>query len=316
MASPYEVEVKLSSANNLKNVNWRNGPNRPYVVVWVDPTQKRSTAVDKSGDTQANWDEKLIIPLPPATSVDDSILFIDILHSPLEQDGKPLLIGSAQLALVDARNDDAHRTLKLKRPSGRPQGTIDVKVVIRSINYRVPSAYDTPPYGVPPPTTQTYPYGSSYNVAPPTTGYAAAAPYGAPAPYSAHAPPTPYGQSGYGYSNVGQQSYGYGQTGQQGYGYGQTLSVGGAVESNVGQQSYGYGQSGQQGYGYGQTSSVGGAVENKKSKFGMGAGLVMGAVVGGIGALALEKGVDKIEDKIADRAAEKVEEDLYDEDDY
>lgn len=40
--------------------------------------------------------------------------------------------------------------------------------------------------------------------------------------------------------------------------------------------------------------------------------MAMGAVVGGLGALALEKGVDAVEDKIADRAAEKVEEDFYD----
>lgn len=199
----------------------------------------------------------------------------------------------------------------MKRPSGRPQGTVDVKIVIRNTRYRAPpSAYDAPPYGVPQPAPPTYgtpysaapvapttgyaaptpaPYGSSsYSAAPPTTGYAAAAPtpalygssYNAARPTTGYAAAAPYGQAtGYGYGQSGQQSYGYGQSEQQSYRYGQAVNVGGG---------------------------------EKNSKFGLGTGLVMGAVVGGLGALALEKGVDATEDKIADRATKKVEEDFYD----
>lgn len=354
----YEVEVKLSSANNLKNVNWRNGPNRPYAVVWVDPTQKRSSNVDEFGDTQPNWDEKLLIPLPPSANINDSILYVDVLHS--EPNDKPLIIGSAQLPLNEAQIDDGsvNRALKLKRPSGRPQGTIDIKVKIKNKGYQPP--YGVPqPYGVPPPAQQPYgtpygapapapyensygggvsvTYGNPYNAAPPPLGYPAPAP--TPAPYG-------YGQGsqqGYGSTPsvnvtvggavapekinlIGQPNYGYGQ---QGSGYGQpaptvNVTVGGAApEKNSGQPSYGYGQGGQQGYGSGQSVppvnvNVGREVqqEKKSSKFGLGTGLVMGAVVGGLGALALEKGIDHVEDKIADRAAEKVEVNEYYEEYY
>ncbi|MBA0689949.1 hypothetical protein Goari_007650 [Gossypium aridum] len=51
--------------------------------------------------------------------------------------------------------------------------------------------------------------------------------------------------------------------------------------------------------------------EEKKSKFGrMGTGLVVGAVVGPLGGLALAKGVDAVEDHIIDEVAKKVEDDL------
>ncbi|KAL9324061.1 hypothetical protein ACSQ67_008918 [Phaseolus vulgaris] len=65
MASHYELEVNLASARGLKNVNWRHGANRPYAVVWVDAKNKCSTTVDEDGDTEATWNQTLVIPLPP-----------------------------------------------------------------------------------------------------------------------------------------------------------------------------------------------------------------------------------------------------------
>ncbi|TKY45231.1 BAHD acyltransferase DCR [Spatholobus suberectus] len=195
MASPYQVEVKLSSASNLKNVNWRNGTNRPYAVIWVDPTQKRSTNVDDAGNTHANWNEKLTIPLPPASKIDDATLFVDIIHASCEPDAKSLIIGSANLRLIEVGvGERISRTLRLTRPSGRPQGTVDVRVLVKDTRYPTPRANDTPAHGV------------SYSVPPPTAGY------GAPAG-------TPYAQASYGY---GQPSYGFGQ---KNYGYGQHVQT-------------------------------------------------------------------------------------------
>ena len=349
MASRYEVEVKLVSASNLKNVNWRNGPNHPYAVVWVEPSQKCSTKADKTGDTNPNWDEKLVISLSPSATIEDSTLYVDVFHAVSEPEAKPIIIGSAKLRLEDVHNDvgigqRASRTLKLKRPSGRPQGAVDIKVAIRDNGVQPPpapaqapqefnpshppayvnqynappptsnvsSAYTAPPiYSAPPPSSTVY---SAYSAPPPTSNvssvYTAPSIYRAPPPsssvytgysappasgYTSAPPPSSTLYSGYtarsGYSAApydGQQSYGYGQAGQQ---------------------SYGYGQAGQHSYGYGQTLEAQ-ADEKKKSKFGLGTGLAVGAVAGGLGALALGKGVDVFEDKIADRAADKVEYDM------
>lgn len=254
MGSRYEVEVKITSAKDLKNVNWRYGHLKPYAVVWVDPNAKCSTKVDEDGDTWPYWNEKLVVPLN--SPIDESILYIDIVHAgSAEEDTKPL-IGSTKIPLSKVIDDvgigcELERTLQLKRPSGRPQGKVEVEVTVREPRYRTRDAYYAPPYGVPSPA-QPYNYSG---------------PYGAPLPEGS------YGQPAYGVPAAGS--------------YGQPA----------------YGQPG----GYEEE-------EKKKSKFGMGTGLAVGAVAGALGGLAIAEGIDHLEDNIAEDAAAKVEEDLADDD--
>ncbi|MED6171273.1 hypothetical protein PIB30_039264 [Stylosanthes scabra] len=292
MGSRYEIELKLVSARGLKNVNWRYGPNRPYAVVWVDPSNKTTTRVDEEGDTDPNWDETLVIPLPPEP-VENLTLHVDVVHAGREEDTKPL-IGSARLKLAEVLDDvgfgvPLSKTLKLKRPSGRPQGKVEVKVTIREPRYRAPDPYNAPPYGVPPPGSRDYSpapgsgYGYAYGGAPPVQGSYYSNP---PAGY-------PYGG---GYGGAPPQPAAYGGGGYGGYG----------------------------GYGSGAPSAAPVVVEEKKkSKFGgMGTGLAVGALAGAVGGIALVEGAEYLEDKIADDAAEKVEDDLgyddggYDGDDF
>ncbi|KDP46959.1 hypothetical protein JCGZ_07976 [Jatropha curcas] len=203
MASRYEVEVTITSAKDLKNVNWRNGRLRPYAVVWVDPEHKCSTRVDEEGDMNPFWDQTLVIPLPPGP-IEDHTLYIDIVHAGREEDTKPL-IGSARLKLVDVLDDVGFgertvRSLQLKRPSGRPQGKLDVAVTIRQPRYRAPDPSYAPPYGVPPPSaSRDYAYGTPYSAAPPP-----------PNPYYTAAPPSGYPYGGYNAPPQPGPSYGYG----------------------------------------------------------------------------------------------------------
>ncbi|GAB2221994.1 hypothetical protein Droror1_Dr00013191 [Drosera rotundifolia] len=290
-----ELEVTITSAKDLKNVNWRHGPIRPYVVIWVDPARKLTTRVDEEGDAFPQWDQTLIVPLnaPPS----DSTLYIDVVQAGAKDDVKPL-IGSARLPLRDVLDDPRGgvRKLDLRRPSGRPHGKITVEATLRGSNrYGAPDAYrsgtqyggardyeapdpyrssayrdpyDAPP---PPPTTYASPYAAA---AVPAAGY----PYGG----------APVAQPGYGQPSYGQTQPAYGQTQPA---YGQTQSA-------YGQGSYG---------GYGQQQ----ADQPKKSKFGMGTGLAVGAVAGVLGGLALSEGVDALENHISNEAAEKVEDQEY-----
>ncbi|KAL1081301.1 hypothetical protein V6Z11_D09G054800 [Gossypium hirsutum] len=171
MASPREIEVTLSSAKDLKNVNWRHGPIRPYVVLWVDPKNKCSTKVDEEGDTCKIKLRKVL----------DKAGF-EVSHE---------------------------KTLKLKRPSGRPQGNVDVRVLIREPRYHDPDPYRAPPYGVPAQDSRAYPG------APPTYGFPY--PYAQPpppqSPYYA-APPSGYPYSAYNYN--ARPAYGEGSGGYYG----------------------------------------------------------------------------------------------------
>ncbi|KOM55136.1 hypothetical protein LR48_Vigan10g102800 [Vigna angularis] len=99
MTSHYELQLHLMSARGLKNVNWRHGANRPYAVVCVDPKNKFSTSVDEDGDTEATWDQTLVIPLPPEP-LENLTLHVDAVHAGSEEDTEPL-IGSARLKLVE-----------------------------------------------------------------------------------------------------------------------------------------------------------------------------------------------------------------------
>ncbi|KAE8662142.1 hypothetical protein F3Y22_tig00113719pilonHSYRG00096 [Hibiscus syriacus] len=198
MASPHEMEVTFSSARGLKNVNWRHGPIRPYVVVWVDPNYKCSTRADEVGDTDPTWDETIIIPLPGPID-DDTILFVDVVHAGSEEGTKPL-IGSARLKLREVLDDAGfgesyRRTLQLKRPSGRPQGKLDVKVLIRESRYRAPDQYEAHQYRVPPSAApHPSPYGYPYDM--PPSGY----------PYYTTPPPPRSGSGRYHYGQEGRKS--------------------------------------------------------------------------------------------------------------
>ncbi|XP_022984981.1 protein SRC2-like [Cucurbita maxima] len=284
MAPRYEVELKIQSARDLKNVNWRNGALKPYAVVWIDPNSKFSTKVDAGGDTSPYWNETLDISF--SSPIEDATLNINIVHvANGENDVKPL-IGSARLRLSDVVDsvglgERTERTLQLKRPSGRPQGKVEVKVTVRESRYRSSDSYYAPPYGVPPPsyaTSYSAPRDPYYATAPPS-GYSSVG-FNAPAPDPVPAPAAaPYGQASY-----GQPAY--------------------SRQASYGQSAYNSQAS------YGQAAYEQPA--EKKNKFGMGTGLAVGAVAGVLGGLVLGEGIDHMENKIADKAADKAEENDYD----
>lgn len=176
-AASYEVEVTLGSARRVKNVNWRHGDLAPYVVVWVDPAIKCSTrvgAVHGDDDADASWDEKLTLRIPSGLPLDDATLSLDVVHAGAAEGVKPL-VGAARLPLRDVLDEAGPggrlaRALQLKRPSGRPQGKLDVEVAVRD-----PARYYDP-YA--PPYAQASSHGCEprYATAAPVSGY----PYGQP----------------------------------------------------------------------------------------------------------------------------------------
>uniref|UniRef100_A0A0D9XAY7 C2 domain-containing protein n=1 Tax=Leersia perrieri TaxID=77586 RepID=A0A0D9XAY7_9ORYZ len=205
MASRYEVEVLVSSARQLKNVNWRNGDLKPYAVLWIDDGPKCSTRVaidaDDDGGENPTWDDKLTVPLPPSSRLDDAVLYIDVVHAnaAAAENGVKPLVGSARLPLRDVLDESGvggaarvSRSLRLKRPSGRPQGRIDLRLSIRdAARYYDPSPYAQSaaardPYAAPPPPTYGSggAYGAAYGApgvggyAAPPVGYPTAAAYG------------------------------------------------------------------------------------------------------------------------------------------
>ncbi|XP_074588576.1 uncharacterized protein LOC141844417 [Curcuma longa] len=227
MGSYSEVELTVASGHDLKNVNWRNGDLCPYVVVWVDPAAKCSTRVATAGDDDDPiWDEKLTLPLPPGVPLEDATIYVDVVHAGGGDGVKPL-VGSGRLRLAEVLDEvgtgaELTKKLNLKRPSGRPQGKLEVTVVVKQ-----PARYGDP-YAAPPSSAR-------YGYTPPSYGSSAPPPYGASAPYVQ--PPTEYsygppsGAGGYGY-DYGAPPVGYGQEQQKSkskMGMGTGLAVGAAA---------------------------------------------------------------------------------------
>ncbi|KAF5771110.1 putative C2 domain-containing protein [Helianthus annuus] len=127
---PLDLEITIVSAKHLKNVNWRNGDLTPYVIFWLDPDRRLATKSDDSNSTKPIWNERFLIPVPPSPS---PLLTLEIFHSKPSDTPKPL-VGSLRVPINDLPNPDDStvvRTFDLRRPSGRPDGKIRLKLAIR-----------------------------------------------------------------------------------------------------------------------------------------------------------------------------------------
>uniref|UniRef100_A0A1J3DIJ3 C2 domain-containing protein n=1 Tax=Noccaea caerulescens TaxID=107243 RepID=A0A1J3DIJ3_NOCCA len=152
-SEPLDLVVTVVSAKHLKNVNWRSGDLKPYVVLYLDPDHRVSTRSDDS--TKPVWNEGITLPL--TRSVHESVLNIEILHSN-SSDLAKTLVGSVRFPLARLVDSDGAKipelinSLELVRPSGRPQGKIRLKL---AINERpIPPTHHPPP---PPPRPQSQP---------------------------------------------------------------------------------------------------------------------------------------------------------------
>ncbi|XP_031108843.1 wiskott-Aldrich syndrome protein family member 2-like [Ipomoea triloba] len=295
-SKPYDVDFTIVSAKHLKNVNWRHGDLKPYVIFWVDPDRRLATKSDDHGSTKPVWNERFVLPL--AVPPQESLLTLEIFHSKPSETPKPL-VGTLRLPLKDVmclEDSTKVRSFELRLPSGRPQGKIRLKI---SIQER-PSP---PDFQIPPPSSYYF------STAPPQPASRDYRGYNIP-PYNPHQPPSPaampppphptlspplptlsspppphshpyhYG----GYSDP-YSSYYPGYYTQPPYPPRPFLDR---------QPSFGR---------PGPSAPVDYApYDNKRSgKMGLGTGLAVGAVAGALGGLALEEGLKYEEEKIAER---------------
>ncbi|PIN24893.1 hypothetical protein CDL12_02358 [Handroanthus impetiginosus] len=277
----YDLDVTVVSAKHLKNVNWRNGDLKPYVILWVDPDRRQATKPDDSGCTRPVWNERFVLSLnlPPR----DSILTLEIFHSKPSETSKPL-VGTLRFQLRDLVDSDDSairlRSFELLRPSGRPHGKIRLKL---GLIERPVENYHTAP---PPPSG--YYYSSAPPPPMPYRGYSPS-PYSSvpPPPPSLSPPPPPPPQPYYSYSDPHSgyySSYYSPPPPPRPFFERHSNYSGQGPSAPVDYTPYDY-----------QKRNVG------KSGVGMGTGLAVGAVAGAMGGLALEEGIKYEEEKIAER---------------
>ncbi|KAJ0250762.1 Calcium-dependent lipid-binding [Hirschfeldia incana] len=146
-SEPLDLIVTVVSAKHLKNVNWRNGDLKPYVVLHLDPDHRLTTRSDDS--TKPVWNERITLPL--TRSVHESVLSIDIFHSNSPDLAAKALVGSVRFPLARLFDSEGAMmvlekidSLELFRPSGRTQGKIRLKLEIKKRPIQPQNYHSTP----------------------------------------------------------------------------------------------------------------------------------------------------------------------------
>ncbi|XP_068638316.1 protein SRC2 homolog [Aristolochia californica] len=300
------LELTVVSAKHLKNVNWRNGDLKPYAVFWLDPDSKLATKPDDSGSTRPVWNERFTLPLP--LPLHDASLTIEIFHSKPSATPKPL-VGAVRVPLTDLvgsidSNSSPLKTLDLRRPSGRSQGKIRLKLILRER----PSPPSPPPaadYHINP-SPSGYFYSTGISPPPPRDYRGYSTPYSTgllPPPPVPAAPPSQYGYGNY------SDPYSAGYYSSTHYSHAPSPPPPPPPRPFYGRLSSNGGPSAPVDFSSGSSYYD---EKPKGSKMGLGTGMAVGALAGGLTGLALNEGLKYEEDKVA----EKVEKNLAARDDY
>lgn len=132
LAAPFQLlELNIISAQDLAPVSKSI---KAYAVAWLDPERKLTTQIDPDGHDNPTWNEKFVFRVDEDfLYADDSVVMIEIYASAWLRD---VLIGTVGVLLSNLLPRTATRksnkirfiALQVRRPSGRPQGILNIGV--------------------------------------------------------------------------------------------------------------------------------------------------------------------------------------------
>ncbi|KAI4369458.1 hypothetical protein MLD38_017895 [Melastoma candidum] len=132
------LELNLMSAQDLAPVSKSM---RTYAVAWVHPDRKLTTRVDENGNANPTWNEKFVFRVDDDSLKSDlctitievyaltwlKVVLIGTVHAPL----KSLIPPSGSKTWIPSGGATVRFvTLQINRPSGRPQGAINVGISV------------------------------------------------------------------------------------------------------------------------------------------------------------------------------------------
>ncbi|KAJ9546046.1 hypothetical protein OSB04_025753 [Centaurea solstitialis] len=137
-AAAYQhLEINLISAQDL-SLSGRSM--KTYAMAWLHPNRKLSTLVDTKGNSNPTWNEKLMF------KIDDEFLFSESSSLTVEIYNvswfRDVIIGSVNV-LIDDLITPSHKnhragsrfvTLQVRRPSGPPQGILNMGYTLGNAN--------------------------------------------------------------------------------------------------------------------------------------------------------------------------------------
>lgn len=135
LAPPFQLlEINMISAQDLAPVSKSM---KAYAVAWLNPERKLTTQIDPDGHNNPTWNEKFVFRVDDDfLQAEDSVIMIEIYASAWLRD---VLIGTVGVLLTNLlpRSNINHRNksnkvrfvaLQVRRPSGRPQGILNIGV--------------------------------------------------------------------------------------------------------------------------------------------------------------------------------------------
>ncbi|XP_057424170.1 uncharacterized protein LOC130717816 [Lotus japonicus] len=141
LAPPFQLlEINLLSAQDLAPVSKSI---KAYAVAWLNPERKLTTQIDPDGHDNPTWNEKFVFRVDDDfLQADDSAIMIEIYASAWLRD---VLVGTVAVRLSNILNNRKSKVrfvaLQVRRPSGRPQGILNIGVNLVDATKRSMPAY-------------------------------------------------------------------------------------------------------------------------------------------------------------------------------
>ncbi|KAI4342636.1 hypothetical protein MLD38_027238 [Melastoma candidum] len=142
--NPFQLlEINIISAQDLAKVSRSM---RTYAIAWVHPDRKLSTRVDPQGRTNPSWNDKFVF------RVDEDFLLSDTSGVMIEIYSvhwfRDVLVGTVRVLVGNLVSPPSRRfrhqqeigmkfvALQVRRPSGRPQGILNIGVALLDSSMR------------------------------------------------------------------------------------------------------------------------------------------------------------------------------------
>ncbi|XP_074307857.1 uncharacterized protein LOC141642813 [Silene latifolia] len=133
MTEPFHLlQINIISARDLAPVC---GPMSTYAIGWVDPERKQTTRVDHKGNNCPEWNDKFVFRVTPGFLKSEATTFVVEIYTQAWL--RDVVVGSVRVSiasLIPTPNPKgtARRAvaLQIRRPSGRPQGILNVGVSV------------------------------------------------------------------------------------------------------------------------------------------------------------------------------------------
>ncbi|GLT84697.1 hypothetical protein SLE2022_029140 [Rubroshorea leprosula] len=135
------LEVNLISAQELKEPSIKSRRLQTYAVVWVDPSMKLHSRIDKIGGENPSWNDKFFFKVSPdflcseTSAVSVEIYAVGILRDNLIGTVRFLISNflpspAATSAVIPSMKAPAFTALQIRRPSGRFHGVLNICAMV------------------------------------------------------------------------------------------------------------------------------------------------------------------------------------------